>query len=330
MANYKRIVLASRPQGEVSTDNFRVESVPVPEPGDGEVLVRNHYLSLDPYMRMRMENVKSYAAPQKLDEVMVGATVGEVVASRHPDFEEGDRVTGMLGWTEMGVAHGANLRKLDTSQIPLTAYLGPAGMPGMTAWYGLTRIIQPKPGETVVVDAASGAVGSVVGQLARDLGCRAVGIAGGPEKCAHVVDELGFDACIDYKGGNLRAELAEATPDGIDGIFENVGGEIFDTSLARINPFGRVALCGLISGYEGQDLSLKNVRVLLTMRVTLQGFIIADHMDLWPQGLKQLGALIAAGDLKYRESIAEGLESAPDAFIGLLKGRNFGKQLVKL
>lgn len=330
MSSYKRIVLASRPEGQVSVDNFRLETVPVPEPGKNEVLVRNHYLSLDPYMRSRMDDAKSYAEPQKLDEVMVGATVGEVITSRHPDFAEGDRVTGMLGWSEMGMTTGDMLRKIDTRHIPMSAYLGPVGMPGMTAWYGLTRIIEPKQGETVVVSAASGAVGSVVGQLAKDLGCRAVGIAGGPEKCAYVVDELGFDACVDYKAGNLKSDIKAATPDGVDGIFENVGGEIFDTCLKGMNPFGRVALCGLISGYDGQDLSLKNVRVLLTMRVALRGFIVADHMDLWPQGLKQLGTLVASGNLQYRESIAEGLESAPEAFQGLLKGRNFGKQLVRL
>jgi NADPH-dependent curcumin reductase CurA len=203
-------------------------------------------------------------------------------------------------------------------------------MPGMTAWYGLTQIIQPKTGETVVVSAASGAVGSVVGQLARQRGCRAVGIAGGAEKCAYVVDDLGFDACIDYKAGNLAADLAKATPNGIDGVFENVGGAIFDACLKRMNPFGRIALCGLIAGYDGAPMPINNVRALLTMRLTLRGFIVSEHMEFWPQGLKELGMLVANRKLKYRESVAQGLESAPDAFIGLLKGRNFGKQLVKL
>lgn len=329
MSEYRRIVLASRPGGQLKADNFRLETAPVPTPGDQEVLVRNHFLSLDPYMRMRMEDVKSYADPQPLDETMIGGTVGEVVESRHPDYQPGDKVNGMLGWAEMGVANGKALRKV-SDRIPLSAHLGPAGMPGMTAWYGLNQIIEPKAGETVVVSAASGAVGSVVGQLAKLAGCRAVGIAGGPEKCAYVTDELGFDACIDYKAGNLEADIAAATPDGIDGIFENVGGEIFDTCLARMNPFGRIALCGLISGYDGQDLSLKNVRVFLTMRLTLRGFIIAEHMEHWPRGLKELTGLIAEGKLKYRETIAEGLEAAPEAFMGLLKGKNFGKQLVRL
>jgi NADPH-dependent curcumin reductase CurA len=330
MTTYKRVVLASRPQGEVVPANFRLEEVPVPTLKDGEVLVRNHFLSLDPYMRMRMEDVKSYAAPQALNEVMVGGTVGEIVDSKNPGFAVGDKVQGMLGWAEMGISDGKLLRKIDTTQIPLSAYLGAVGMPGMTAWYGLTQIIQPKAGETVVVSAASGAVGSVVGQLAKQRGCRAIGIAGGPDKCAYVVDELGFDACIDYKAGNLAADLANATPNGIDGVFENVGGKIFDASLARMNPFGRIALCGLIAGYDGGRTPINNAHIFLTMRLTMRGFIVSEHLDLWPQGLKELGMLVATGKLKFRESIAQGLEAAPESFIGLLKGRNFGKQLVKL
>ena len=261
---------------------------------------------------------------------MIGGTVGEIIESKNPKFAVGDKVVGMLGWSEMGVSDGVLLRKVDTTHIPLTAYLGSVGMPGMTAWYGLTQIMQPKQGETIVVSAASGAVGSVVGQLAKLRGCRAVGIAGGAEKCAYVVNELGFDACIDYKGGNLEADLAAATPNGIDAVFENVGGPIFDACLARMNPFGRIALCGLISGYDGKPMPLNNVRMLLTMRLTMRGFIVSEHMDLWPQGLTELGTLVATGKLKFRESIAQGLAAAPEAFLGLLKGKNFGKQLVKL
>lgn len=327
---YQRIVLASRPKGEVSADDFRLETLAVPELKEGEVLVRNHYLSLDPYMRMRMEETKSYAAPQAIGETMIGGTAGEVVASKNPRFATGDKVVGMLGWAEMGVSDGVMLRKLDTTHIPLSAYLGAVGMPGMTAWYGLTQIMQPKSGETIVVSAASGAVGSVVGQLAKLRGCRVVGIAGGAEKCAYVVDELGFDACVDYKAGNLQADLAAATPDGIDAVFENVGGEVFDASLARMNPFGRIALCGMIAGYDGEPLPIKNTRVLLTMRLSMRGFIVSEHMDLWPEGLKELGMLVATGKLKFRESIAPNLAAAPEAFLGLLKGKNFGKQLVKL
>jgi NADPH-dependent curcumin reductase CurA len=330
MTTFQRIVLASRPHGEVKPDNFRLETAAVPTLQEGQVLVRNHFLSLDPYMRGRMEDAKSYAAPQAIDAVMIGGTAGEVVESRDPHFAAGDKVVGMLGWAEMGVADGIMLRKVDTAHVSLSAYLGAVGMPGMTAWYGLTQIMLPKPGETIVVSAASGAVGSVVGQLAKQRGCRAVGIAGGADKCAYVVDELGFDACIDYKAGNLVGDLAAATPDGVDALFENVGGPVFDATLARMNPFGRIALCGLISGYNGEPLPLNNVRQLLTMRLTLRGFIVSEHMELWPQGLTELGGLVATGKLKFRESVAQGLAAAPEAFIGLLKGKNFGKQLVKM
>ena len=330
MNTYQRIVLAARPRGEVKADNFRLETVAMPPVGDGQVLVRNHYLSVDPYMRGRMSQSKSYAAPQALDDTMIGGTAGLVIESRHPKFSVGDFVVGMLGWSEVGVADGAQLRKVDTSHIPLHAYLGAVGMPGMAAWYGFNQIMQPKAGETLLVTAASGAVGGVVGQLGKLRGCRVVGVAGGPEKCAYVVDELGFDACIDYKAGNLAADLAAATPSGIDAIFENVGGTIFDTALARSNAFGRVALCGWIAGYNGEDTSIKNFRYLLTNRLSVRGFIVTEHMEFWPQGLSELGMLVAAGKITFRVSIAEGLAAAPEAFIGLLKGKNFGKQLVKL
>jgi NADPH-dependent curcumin reductase CurA len=330
MSNYQRIVLASRPQGVVSTDNFRLETVPLPDITDGQVLVRNHYLSLDPYMRMRMEDVKSYAAPQPLDEVMIGGTAGEVIASKHPKFAVGDKVVGMLGWTEVAVSDGNLLKKVDTTPIPLSAYLGAVGMPGMTAWYGLTQIIAPKAGDTIAVSAASGAVGSVVGQLARLRGCHVVGIAGGKEKCDYVVNTLGFDACIDYKGGNLFREVKAAAPNGIDGLFENVGGVVMDSTLARMNPYGRIALCGLISGYDGVPMPIHNIHAMLSMRLTMRGFIVSEHMDLWPEGLGELGQLVASGKLIFRETIAEGLGAAPEAFLGLLRGKNFGKQLVKL
>ena len=330
MNSYQRIVLASRPQGVVSTDNFRLETVPLPEITDGQVLVRNHFLSLDPYMRMRMEDVKSYAAPQALDEVMIGGTAGEVIASKHPKFSVGDKVVGMLGWTEVAVSDGSLLKKVDTTDIPLSAYLGAVGMPGMTAWYGLTQIIAPKAGDTIAVSAASGAVGSVVGQLARLRGCRVVGIAGGKQKCDYVVNTLGFDACIDYKGGNLFREVKAAAPNGIDGLFENVGGVVMDATLARMNPYGRVALCGLISGYDGAPMPIHNLHAVLSMRLTMRGFIVSEHMDLWPEGLGELGQLVASGKLIFRETIAEGLGAAPEAFLGLLRGKNFGKQLVKL
>ena len=330
MTTYQRIVLASRPKAEVQPDNFRLETADIPAIQEGELLVRNHYLSLDPYMRGRMSESKSYAASQALDETMIGGTIGEVIESKHAKFAVGDTVVGTLGWTEVAVSDGTMLRKVDTTHIPESAYLGSVGMPGMTAWYGLNHIMAPKAGETVVVSAASGAVGSVVGQLAKLKGCRVVGIAGGPEKCAYVVDELGFDACVDYKAGNLEADLAAATPDGVDAIFENVGGKVFDAALARTNAFGRIALCGWIAGYNGEPTPIDNFRLILINRLTVRGFIVSEQPELWPQGLAELGKLVAEGKLKFRESVADGLANAPDAFIGLPKGRNFGKQLVKL
>ena len=339
MDTFRRIVLASRPAGPVTPENFRLEEVPVPECGDGQLLVRNHWLSLDPYMRGRMSEAKSYAAPQPLGETMIGGTAGEVVASRHPKFAAGDRVVGYLGWAEMGLSDGTGLTKVDTTHVPLSAYLGPVGMPGVTAWVGLNRIIAPKAGETVVVSAASGAVGSVVGQLAKMAGCRAIGIAGGADKCAYVVDELGFDACVDYKATSrdgvlderaFSLQLKAAAPAGIDGYFENVGGAILDCVLQRMNAFGRIAVCGMIAGYDGQPIPLKYPQLILVSRLKVQGFIVSEHPDAWPPALKELGAGVASGRIKYRESIADGLAAAPEAFIGLLKGRNFGKQLVRL
>ena len=332
-----RIVLASRPAAEATVDNFRLEEAPLPALQDGQVLVRHHFLSLDPYMRMRMNEAKNYAAPQALGEVMIGGTAGVVAESRHPKFTSGDSVVGMGGWQEWSVVDGnvpGALRKVDAALVPLAAYLGAVGMPGVTAWVGLVHYIEPQEGETIVVDAASGAGGSAVGQLAKARGCRAVGIAGGADKCAYVVDELGFDACIDYKAHRdpaaLGAALDAAAPRGVDGLFENVGGMIFDSVLSRMNAFGRVALCGLISGYDGQSLAISNARLLLTQRLRLQGFIVSEQMQLWPAALKELGGLVAGGQLKYRETVAPNLAAAPEAFLGLLKGRNFGKQLVQL
>jgi NADPH-dependent curcumin reductase CurA len=331
---YQRIVLASRPQGPVTPENFRLETAEIPELQDGQVLVRNHFLSLDPYMRGRMNESKSYAEPQPLNEVMIGGTVGVVEASKNPSFAVGDSVVGMFGWQEVGVSDGRGIQKVDTRHIPLSAYLGSVGMPGVTAWYGLNKIMQPKPGQTVAVSAASGAVGSVVGQLAKLKGCRVVGFAGGKDKCDYVVNELGFDACIDYKAAKdpkeLYKMLKEATPDGIDSYFENVGGAILDAVLSRMNAFGRIAMCGMIAGYDGQPLPLQNPQLILVSRLTIEGFIVSEHMDVWPEALRELGGFVAQGKLKFRESVAQGLESAPEAFMGLLKGKNFGKQLVKL
>ncbi|MCW7540636.1 NADP-dependent oxidoreductase [Aquabacterium sp. A7-Y] len=333
----RQILLASRPQGEPSAANFKLVQTPLPELREGQVRVRNHYLSLDPYMRGRMNEGRSYAQPQPLDEVMIGGTVGEVVESRHASFTPGDKVVGMGGWQEYSTVDAAQpglLRKVDTTHVPLPAYLGAVGMPGVTAWYGLVRIIDPQAGQTVVVSAASGAVGSAVGQLAKARGCRAIGVAGGTDKCRYVTEELGFDACIDYKqhgdAKSLAAALKAAAPEGFDGYFENVGGMVLNAVLPQMKDHGRIAVCGMISGYNGEPIPLENPQLILTARLKVQGFIVAEHMDAWPEALKELGTLVATGRLKYRESVAEGLENAPDAFLGLLKGRNFGKQLVKL
>ncbi|MFZ5547912.1 MAG: NADP-dependent oxidoreductase [Pseudomonadota bacterium] len=333
----RQILLASRPEGEPTVGNFRLVETPVPALQEGQVLVRNHFLSLDPYMRGRMNEGKSYAQPQPLNEVMIGGTVGEVVESKNAHFKAGDKVVGMGGWQEYLVVDANQrgvLQKVDTTHIPLSAYLGAVGMPGVTAWYGLVKIINPKAGETVVVSAASGAVGGAVGQLAKVRGCRVVGIAGGPQKCAQVVEELGFDACIDYKAHpdvkSLSKALKEACPQGIDGYFENVGGMILDAVMLRANAFSRIAFCGMIAGYNGEPIPMSAPQLILVNRMKLEGFIVSEHMDVWPEALKELGTLVATGKFKYRETVAEGIASAPEAFLGLLKGKNFGKQLVKL
>lgn len=333
----QQIQLKSRPQGEASADNFALVEVALPDLQDGQVLVRNHFLSLDPYMRGRMNEGKSYAQPQPLNEVMLGGTVGEVVASKNASFAVGDKVVGMGGWQYYFIVDASQrgvLQKVDATHIPLSAFLGAVGMPGVTAWYGLVKIINPKAGETVVVSAASGAVGSVVGQLAKARGARVVGLAGGAEKCRYVQEELGFDACIDYKQHadvkSLSAALKTACPDGIDGYFENVGGMILDAVMSRANAFSRVAMCGMIAGYNGEPIPMSAPQLILVNRMKVEGFIVSEHMEVWPEALKELGTLVATGRLKFRESISEGLASAPEAFLGLLKGRNFGKQLVRL
>ncbi len=323
--------MASRPVGWVTEANFRLESVPVPALKDGQVLVKNLWLSLDPYMRGRMNDVKSYAAKQEIDEVMVGETAGEVVESKNPKFAVGDKVTGRVGWQLYACSDGRDLRKVDASLAPLSAYLGVLGMPGVTAWVGLLDLCQPKAGETVLVSAATGAVGGVVGQIAKIKGCRAVGIAGGKEKCAYAVKELGYDACVDYKGGRLNDELREAAPKGVDCYFENVGGEILDAALRRMNAFSRIAVCGLVSQYNATEpYGVKAFQSILVNRIKVQGFIVSDRMELWAKALPELASWVASGRIKYRETVAKGLENAPRAFIGLLKGENLGKQLVQL
>ncbi|MGO8738014.1 NADP-dependent oxidoreductase [Rhodoblastus sp.] len=329
----KGIVLASRPPaaGKASLANFAIFEKELGEPGPGQVLVRHEFLSLDPYMRGRMDEARSYAASQEIGQPMIGGTVGEVVASKNPHFAVGDKVVGMGGWQTFSIDDGAALRKLDTPGVPIQAWLGALGMPGVTAWYGLNRIIAPKAGESIVVSAATGAVGSVVGQLAKAAGARAVGIAGGAAKCAYAVEELGFDACVDHYSDNFDADLKAAVPKGIDGLFENVGGKCFAACLRRLNDFSRIALCGAIASYEGKETtSLPDLRLVLVKRIKLQGFIVSDHLDLWPQALRELAGLYLAGKLKWRETIAEGIEAAPKAFLDMLEGGNFGKQLVRL
>ena len=337
MPTNRQILLDNRPQGEATLANFKLVENQTPALQDGQVLVRHHYLSLDPYMRGRMNDSKSYAACQPLGEVFQGGTVGEVVESRHPKFAVGDKVVGFGGWQEYSVVNASQsgtLKKVDTTHVPLSHYLGAVGMPGVTAWYGLNKIIAPKAGETLTITAASGAVGSAFGALAKARGCRVVGIAGGPDKCKYVTDELGFDACIDYRQHpdvkSMSAALKAACPKGIDGHFENVGGYILDAVLLRTNAFARIALCGMIAGYDGQPLPMQNPALLLVNRIKLEGFIVSEHMEVWPEALAELGQLVGSGKLRPRETIAQGIESAPQAFLGLLKGKNFGKQLVKM
>ena len=325
-----RVLLASRPKGWPEESNFRVEENVLAPIGDGQVLVRAHYLSLDPYMRGRMNDGASYVSPVALGAVMCGEVVGEVIATRHSRYALGDFVQGDLGWQEYAVSDGRGLRSIDP-QIPLTAQLSVVGMPGVTAVVGLLDIGKPKAGETVVVSAAAGAVGSVVGQLAKIHGCRAIGIAGGAEKCRIVVQELGFDACLDYKAGSLRDALRAAAPQGVDVYFDNVGGEILDTVLAQMNPFSRLPVCGLISQYNATEgYGLRNFRHVLINRIKVEGFIVTDHAERWRTARDQLAQWLAQGRLRYRETVADGLRAAPAAFIGMLHGRNVGKQLVRL
>jgi len=327
----RQIILARRPVGDVAPGDFRQLGVPVRDLQPGEFLVQNRWLSIDPYMRVRMNDARSYAPPQPLDEVMAGMTAGDVVASNHPGFAEGDQVVGLGGWQLYAIDRGAAFVKVVESAIPLPAFLGVAGMPGITAWYGIRRIIRPKSGETIVVSAASGAVGSVAGQLGKQADCRVIGIASGREKCRHVVDDLGLDDCIDYKADNLDIQLAAMAPDGVDGYFDNVGGAVLDAVMRRLNNFARVAVCGQISGgYDAMPLPLADTGMFLTARFVMQGFIISDHRELWPAARSELLRLVGEGRLAYRETIAEGLDAAPAALMSLLKGANLGKQLVRL
>ena len=327
----RQVRLKSRPIGEPKPDNFQLAEAPMPSPGDGQVLSRTIYLSLDPYMRGRMNEARSYAPSVDLGQVMVGATVSEVVQSRYAGLAKGDLVLGYAGWQEYAVSPGPSLRKLDPHAAPISTALGVLGMPGMTAYVGLLDIGRPKPGETVVVSAAAGAVGSAVGQIARIKGCQAVGIAGGPAKCGYVVNELGFDGAVDYRTGDLSTALKQACPNGIDVYFDNVGGDILKAVLPQINRGARIPLCGIISQYNATELPPgPNLAPVLVNRALVQGFIISDHVDRTPEFLRDCGEWVRTGRLKYREDMVDGLERAPEAFIGLLRGKNLGKLIVRV
>ncbi len=333
----QRIVLASRPAGEPKTTDFRLESVDVPTPGPDEVLLRTIWLSLDPYMRGRMSEGPSYAAPVPVDGVMEGGTVAEVIASNNANFAKGDIVLAHAGWQTHAISNGKGLRKIDPRLAPVSTAVGVLGMPGMTAYTGLLEIGKPQPGETVVVAAASGAVGSAVGQIAKIKGARAVGIAGGADKCRYVKDELGFDECLDHRDPDLAAKLKSACPKGIDVYFENVGGKVWDAVLPALNPFSRIPVCGLIADYNtfsgdapGPNKAPALMRAILVKRLTLRGFIVSDFAALHGAFLRDMSLWLREGKIKHREFVTEGLSSAPEAFIGLLKGANFGKQLVRV
>jgi NADPH-dependent curcumin reductase CurA len=331
-----RITLASRPEGRPSPENFRLEQVEIPTPSEGQVLLRVRYLSLDPYMRGRMSAAKSYAAPVEIGGVMEGGTVAEVVESRHPDFAAGDLVLSHSGWQSFALADGAGLFKLENWPAPISTAVGVLGMPGFTAYSGLLTIGQPKAGETVVVAAASGAVGSAVGQIARIKGARAVGIAGGAEKCAIVRDEFGFDAVVDHRSPSFADDLAAACPDGIDVYFENVGGKVWDGVVPLLNPFARIPVCGLISQYnstgpfEGPDRWPLIARDILRKSLTIRGFIQREFVSQKPHFYAEMGQWIASGAVRYREDVVDGLANAPQAFIGLLEGQNIGKLVIQV
>jgi len=326
----RQILLRRRPVGLPAADDFEIVDAPAPPVADGEVLRRTIYLSLDPYMRGRMSDEASYAASVAIGQPMVGHTVSQVIESRNPAFAAGDFVTGYDGWREAAVSTGQDLRKLDPS-LPISTAIGVLGMPGLTAYVGLLDIGQPRAGETVVVSAASGAVGSIVGQIARIKGCRAVGVAGSAEKCAFVVDELGFDGCVNYKSATFRADLAAACPRGIDVYFENVGGAVFAAVLTLLNQNARIPLCGLIADYNATEpRPAPNLRPLLVKRALIKGFIVSDHTNRAADFQREGAAWVQAGQIKYKEDIVDGLENAPAAFLKLFDGSNFGKLLVRV
>ncbi|KMW57762.1 putative oxidoreductase YncB [Candidatus Rhodobacter oscarellae] len=335
MTDHTRIALASRPQGAPTLENFRLETAALRDPGPGEVLVRVLWLSLDPYMRGRMDDVKSYAGKVELGDTMEGGGVGEVVASNSKHYAPGDIVVGRTGWASHAVLSETEMRKVDPELAPISTALGVLGMPGHTAWVGLNDILAAQEGETIVVSAATGAVGSLVGQLAKRKNMKVIGVAGGAEKCAYAVEHLGYEACIDHRSPDLAAELKALTPGGVDCYYENVGGATLEAVLPLMNDFSRIAICGMIAWYSGKGLEdamrlPKMWRSILVKRMRVQGFIIFDHNDRFAPFAREVGPLVKSGEIHYRESVADGLENAPAAFLELLGGGNFGKQLVKV
>ena len=338
MTQANRIVLASRPEGKPGTDNFRHETVDLPAPGEGEMLVRVIWLSLDPYMRGRMDDAKSYAKPVEVGETMEGGCVAEVMESNHPDFKAGQIVNGQFGWCSHAISDGEGVRVVDPDMAPISTALGVLGMPGITAWVGLNDIGRAKDGETIVVSAATGAVGGVVGQLAKAKNMRVIGVAGGPEKCDFAVKELGYDVCLDHHAHDakgLSEAIREAAPDGVDVYFESVGGKTLEAVLSRMNVGGRIAVCGMIAWYSGQGLKdaqpLPAVwRNILTRRLLVEGFITFDHFHKFPDFVRNVAPMVGDGRVQFKEDVAEGLENAPQAFLEMLEGGNFGKQLVRV
>lgn len=330
-----QVLFKSHPQGLPTPDNFEIVTEETPALGDGQFLLENQYLSLDPYMRMLMGGGWTYSGPGMTPgQLMVGRILGKVIESKNPDYAEGDHVVGRLGWQTHAVSDGSDLdfKVAPRDGVALSAYLGACGSTGVTGWVGVKAVGEPKEGETVLVSAAAGSVGSAAGQVAKAMGCRAVGIAGGPEKCQLVTGEFGFDACCDYKGGDLPAQIAKACPDGVDVYFDNVGGPVLDAALANMNKYGRIPVCGVLADYnvEGERYGITNFRQVFDKSLRIQGFLLSDYRDRWPEARAELEDLVASGKMKYRETIAQGIENAPQAFIGMLQGANVGKQLVKL
>ncbi len=333
----RQVILTERPKGEPTQNTLTLKDSDVPTPGDKQMLLRTEFLSLDPYMRGRMSDAPSYAAPVEIGGVMVGGTVAQVVESNLEGFDAGDYVLSFNGWQDYALSDGAGVNLLGKEFEHRSWALGILGMPGFTAWAGLKHIGEPKPGETIAVAAATGPVGATVGQIGKILGCRVVGIAGGPEKCEYAVNELGFDVCIDHKAPDFSEQLAKASPDGIDVYFENVGGKVLDAIIPLLNANARVPVCGLVSQYNATELPAGPDRMnwlmgqILRKKIKLQGFIIFDNFGhLYPEFAKEMGAWVEQGKIKYREEIIDGLENAPQAFIGLLKGENFGKRVIRV